>query len=931
MKHSKHAVVSDDGELDISLYNGQPLVYTFINDHKSRTNLLAIYPDNININKVLKPSDICILFPVAEITYNAESLKSFLSFMYDDDEKLHEMYGHLFSRKVLVGGKLFIDDFESDSTQIDAYKSHLTWAYDSAKYNKENSFITIDFFPKIRTSDGKELNTLDKLAVWMDDLYQKNVVDIISYNSLIPISDLRSNKSLEDTLVDKQPEIANFKEKLSLEEWIEDSIKRIAINLIKFPFVYASGNAYSDLELIKPKTNLEEFLLSNNIYSANNLGFFPFMKSCIESDDLSYLGYTHLLVKCEKYRILLNEDDIKPSEEFKQAIETALDDMKPFASLKDVFDEYGHFIPLNIVLGKSLKNILPNTASPEISEQVDLGSLEFGSLKSHLDKIKFSYLLTQKGNVIKKDELSNWIQNTNNYLEIIEYDKIISLYKILGEDQRNKIDVILNEQDNFKIIMTGIVDLKDLNINNTEHYKRINIEPSLEDENFQVFGSIMFNNGLKSEIFVSFGLCDFNGFSVMIRTLKDQNIKITECSILWMIIGKPSKLSVFSPKNRELQLVYFTKSITLQPDLYYYSVETSNQLSRGYTVFVNAYLSTKYYEPINIKLDKWSKNYIYFQIYTNTNLNHSSLDDADCMDSLTNIDVQICILSSDYKTLNLDIGGKDCCLDLIGYTLNERNFNKKIVKEQLDLKDNYYDEDAEEWFDTKEITLYDHTDFKYVTEIGSGSTASVFTVNWKNEVFAIKKFHKNLNMKEIINESKLLKEQTIYFLGVLFWELTSRSPPFDTEEITLIDIFNGKREKPILNTNSTFVELYEKCWQLEPVERPNIRQVILELNNIREDDNIKSTWMSLKGRKNSIRSGWMSLKVRKNSLSSNNIDSKYPRIKISFNDSDDLVMDVDSSSLPSLSPFPSPLPSSCPSPSTSMDYSQETIFQYENE
>src|SRR4051812_11883 len=64
MKHSKHAVVSDDGELDISLYNGQPLVYTFINDHKSRTNLLAIYPDHININKVLKPSDICILFPV---------------------------------------------------------------------------------------------------------------------------------------------------------------------------------------------------------------------------------------------------------------------------------------------------------------------------------------------------------------------------------------------------------------------------------------------------------------------------------------------------------------------------------------------------------------------------------------------------------------------------------------------------------------------------------------------------------------------------------------------------------------------------------------------------------------------------------------------------------------------------------------------------
>ncbi|CAI2164741.1 7886_t:CDS:2 [Funneliformis geosporum] len=66
-----------------------------------------------------------------------------------------------------------------------------------------------------------------------------------------------------------------------------------------------------------------------------------------------------------------------------------------------------------------------------------------------------------------------------------------------------------------------------------------------------------------------------------------------------------------------------------------------------------------------------------------------------------------------------------------------------------------------------------------------------------------------------------------------------------------------------------------------------------------------------------------------NSEQSESRDSKHPRIKVSLDDS---VMDVDSSSLPSLSPFPSPLPSSCPSPvSFSMDYSQETVLQYENE
>ncbi|RGB39866.1 kinase-like domain-containing protein [Rhizophagus diaphanus] len=81
----------------------------------------------------------------------------------------------------------------------------------------------------------------------------------------------------------------------------------------------------------------------------------------------------------------------------------------------------------------------------------------------------------------------------------------------------------------------------------------------------------------------------------------------------------------------------------------------------------------------------------------------------------------------------------------------------------------------------------------------------------------------------------------IYSLGVLFWELTSRKMPFDFEtknndpfEIIKIksNILKGMREKPSPGTNHKFVALYEKCWQHKPDVRPEIRQVILELNNI---------------------------------------------------------------------------------------------------
>ncbi|CAB4437684.1 unnamed protein product [Rhizophagus irregularis] len=88
----------------------------------------------------------------------------------------------------------------------------------------------------------------------------------------------------------------------------------------------------------------------------------------------------------------------------------------------------------------------------------------------------------------------------------------------------------------------------------------------------------------------------------------------------------------------------------------------------------------------------------------------------------------------------------------------------------------------------------------------------------------------------------LTKKSDIYSLGVLFWQLTSCSSPFNFETrkdniaITLA-ILNGVREKPIPNTNVKFIELYQKCWRNEPDERPEINQIISELNNVNPEIN----------------------------------------------------------------------------------------------
>ncbi|PKY46806.1 hypothetical protein RhiirA4_402845, partial [Rhizophagus irregularis] len=101
--------------------------------------------------------------------------------------------------------------------------------------------------------------------------------------------------------------------------------------------------------------------------------------------------------------------------------------------------------------------------------------------------------------------------------------------------------------------MTGITNLTDLNNNNNEHYKRINFDLSLENENYDVFGLIISENNTKLEdIYINFGLYDFNGFYTIIKKM-DENIiiDITRCHILWLIIGNPSRSSIFSPNNRD--------------------------------------------------------------------------------------------------------------------------------------------------------------------------------------------------------------------------------------------------------------------------------------------------------------------------------------------------------------------------------------------
>ncbi|EXX57343.1 Ack1p [Rhizophagus irregularis DAOM 197198w] len=716
---SKKPVLDENGNLDISVCKGEPIVYTNINNPE-KSNLLD-FNSKTEFNDSLKQLDLCINFPVAEITYKADFVKSFSA----DEE-----YGHIIAKKFIAGGQLFIKsfkDFPKHVQQVDILKFYLALAYNSAKNINGIKYDYFDlirtFLPRIETSSGKEIKTPKELANWMNDLYQNNTIEIISYNNIIPISKL-TNKTLtvdnvnENQLVDningRQPGIANYENKLKLKKWIEEesfrlirwiedfhllqgfvinklhkieNSKKISINLVGIPRVNKFDNSY--FEITNPTTRLEEILISNNICSNKNIESFPFL--FVKPDDFSNENNINLVVKCEKYEVLISKDNIKYPEEFHNAIEKALKSMKPFNELQNVFNEYGQLFPLKIKLGKSFKSQIATTTLFDDFEKIKL-KLPIKSLEYYSKNLNISYFVTQDGNIIQEDGLVKMIKNINTEdddLEIIELDEIISLYDILELEQKRKIDIVLNNnnRDNLKILMTGITNLKDLNDEDSEHYKQISIEPPMENENYEVFGTIVRRKNSKLEkldqknISINFGLYDVDGFFATIKNSEKIETDINECYVLWMIIGNPLELSIFSPINREIQVNCIKESIVIQPNKQNYNVITPFLLSEGCSILIDA--TTDYEFKNIIKLFEWTRNSITFQIVNLTEAQQENI----------NMDLNIYILYSRYKSLQIDCKDEDNGVDeysfnLFEYILTKDNFNE----DKFDI-DSYIDDD----------------------------------------------------------------------------------------------------------------------------------------------------------------------------------------------------------------------------------------------
>ncbi|OAQ29098.1 kinase-like protein [Linnemannia elongata AG-77] len=90
------------------------------------------------------------------------------------------------------------------------------------------------------------------------------------------------------------------------------------------------------------------------------------------------------------------------------------------------------------------------------------------------------------------------------------------------------------------------------------------------------------------------------------------------------------------------------------------------------------------------------------------------------------------------------------------------------------------------------------------------------------------------------NGQRYANEADIYSLGVVFWEISSGHPPFgdlitpeNIQNGALVslaqNIVSGRRERPVKGTDPIFEDIYTRCWQANPQDRPSLDWVIQTL------------------------------------------------------------------------------------------------------
>src|SRR6266542_1282016 len=100
----------------------------------------------------------------------------------------------------------------------------------------------------------------------------------------------------------------------------------------------------------------------------------------------------------------------------------------------------------------------------------------------------------------------------------------------------------------------------------------------------------------------------------------------------------------------------------------------------------------------------------------------------------------------------------------------------------------------------------------------------------KNDIYGVLPFV----APEVLRGKPYTLASDIYSFSMIMWEFTSGIPPFDDNAHDFhlaLNICKGKRPEIVENTPQCYMDLMKKCWDKDPLKRPDASEIADTVNN----------------------------------------------------------------------------------------------------
>src|SRR6266540_3290601 len=190
-------------------------------------------------------------------------------------------------------------------------------------------------------------------------------------------------------------------------------------------------------------------------------------------------------------------------------------------------------------------------------------------------------------------------------------------------------------------------------------------------------------------------------------------------------------------------------------------------------------------------------------------------------------------------------------IQLYGFTQNSNTSDYMIVMKYADgsLRGNLPDIVKDKWV-IKLKKLYEiisglkiiheknlvHCDFHHGNILNQQESLSISDLRLCKPVEYFQSHSKENNIygvlpfvaPEVLRGKPYTPASDIYSFSMIMWEFTSGIPPFDDREHGFhlaLGICNGERPKIIENTPQCYIDLMKKCWNEDPLKRPDASEI----------------------------------------------------------------------------------------------------------